>query len=475
MSLSILKLCRPRFLVPLIGISALTSAGNEIVLAHASNQTFVPLLPTDLYIFAGVAAVALTVILLAFRQIGDLLTVLPVITVMPVANFGVSLVSSLVSFALLALLVYAGATGSQDPLVNPLPLYIWTVLWIGLVTLHAVFGNLWHWFNPWTGVYSVLQRLTNWEPPLKLPEAINYWPAIFGLFAFAIFMLASLAPEDPSNLAIIVAYYWLFHFIAMMIFGREDWLRYGECFSILMRCFAQIAPFGVSQGYLKLGVPGWKLNEFNVRAVMAGVFVIIVFASSSFDGLNETFWWLEILGINPLEFPGRSAIFWQTTAGLLFFNILIFIIFSLCVYAGLHIVGRSDLFKNAFFRLAICVIPIAVAYHFAHFLPTFLVNIQYALAATSDPWANGSDFLSLGTFYVSTGFFNTLESVRWIFLTQTTAIVLGHLFSILSAHNVALETLKNHRDAVISQLPLATFMIAYTFFGLWLLAAPRGA
>jgi len=28
---------------------------------------------------------------------------------------------------------------------------------------------------------------------------------------------------------------------------------------------------------------------------------------------------------------------------------------------------------------------------------------------------------------------------------------------------------------VVSQIPMALFMIAYTFFGLWLLAAPRGA
>ena len=30
------------------------------------------------------------------------------------------------------------------------------------------------------------------------------------------------------------------------------------------------------------------------------------------------------------------------------------------------------------------------------------------------------------------------------------------------------------RRAVLGQAPLAAFMVAYTFFGLWLLASPRG-
>ena len=46
-------------------------------------------------------------------------------------------------------LLAAGFAGSRDPLSNPLPLTVWTLLWIGLTLLQGLFGNLWHWINPW--------------------------------------------------------------------------------------------------------------------------------------------------------------------------------------------------------------------------------------------------------------------------------------------------------------------------------------
>jgi len=443
--------------------------------AHTSSQAFVPLLPTDLYIGTGVGAVILTVLLLAVPRIGEVSSTVPTLSIARVPTLGLSTVTSVLFFVLLAFVVFAGFTGSHDPLVNPLPLFIWTVFWIGLTTLHALFGNLWHWLNPWTGLYDVFQRVTGWTPPLRLPQSWQTWPAIVGFGAFTIFMLASLSPEDPSWLAVIVSAYWIVNFAGMVLFGRDDWLQNCECFTRLMFIFSRFSVFGIVDQRLRIGVPGWKMKDMDVRSTGAGLFVIIVFASSSFDGLNETFWWLEILGINPLEFPGRSAVFWQTVGGLLTFNVWMIVSFSACVWLGLKLISAEDLFSRSFFRLAVCIIPIAVAYHIAHFLPSFLVNIQYALAAASDPWTDGSDYLGLGTFYVTTGFFNTLDSVRVIFLTQVIAVSAGHLISIISAHNAMLELLKNHRKAVISQIPLAMFMIAYTFFGLWLLAAPRGA
>jgi hypothetical protein len=37
---------------------------------------------------------------------------------------------------------------------------------------------------------------------------------------------------------------------------------------------------------------------------------------------------------------------------------------------------------------------------------------------------------------------------------------------------ISLKTFGNHRLAVVSQLPVAGFMLLYTVFGLWLLASP---
>src|SRR5690606_38521791 len=80
------------------------------------------------------------------------------------------LTTSLVSFLLFCILIYAGFYGSRDPLANPLPLVIWTLLWVGLTLLHGAFGNLWAWLNPWYGAWQLLVRLgVREEGYLRIP------------------------------------------------------------------------------------------------------------------------------------------------------------------------------------------------------------------------------------------------------------------------------------------------------------------
>ena len=121
------------------------------------------------------------------------------------------------------------------------------------------------------------------------------------------------------------------------------------------------------------------------------------------------------------------------------------------------------------------VLPIALVYHMAHYLTSFLVLIQYAVAAISDPFGTGADLLSLGDFRVTTGFFNAIDTVRLIWFTQAGLVVLGHVWSVFLSHRMALDLFGSNLRASFATLPLSLFMIAYTFLGLWLLAAPKGA
>jgi len=88
--------------------------------------------------------------------------------------------------------------------------------------------------------------------------------------------------------------------------------------------------------------------------------------------------------------------------------------------------------------------------------------------------AQGANLFGLGDIRVTTGFLNTMEPVRAIWLTQAGIVVIGHVLAVVVAHCRALEMFKTARAATLSQLPLGAFMILYTLFGLWLLAAPRG-
>ena len=132
----------------------------------------------------------------------------------------------------------------------------------------------------------------------------------------------------------------------------------------------------------------------------------------------------------------------------------------------LRLAGGAS-FTQCFRTFAPSILPIAAGYHVAHYLASFLVDIQYVQSLTST-------ILGGSELHVTTGFFNTLATVRVIWLTQAGAVIIGHVLAILVAHALALRLHGDHRRAMLSQLPLALCMVAYTLYGLWLLASPRG-
>ncbi len=463
---------------PIAFLAALLLAAPAM--AHVAQQAFVLLLPTDIYITTGIWVVALTAVALIVTpgRISARIFAALRLPGLPAPHW--ETLTSCVAFLSLGLLVYIGLEGSRDPLANPLPLFVWTVFWVMLVVLQAVLGDLWRWINPWTGPARLVLGPVERAPPFRLPDRLGSWPALVALVAFSAFALADPAPDDPARLAGFVVFYWLYGFAGIALFGH-DWLRRGEFVSLLMHRFASLAPLRLERRQSRLGLPGWQLVEHKALTVSGGVFVLVILGTGSFDGLNETFWWLARIGVNPLEFPGRSAIIGETVGGLLATNLLLVVVFAVLVWLGDRLARLSGPnvprpgMTTVFGTLALSILPIALAYHVAHYLTIFLVNGQYAIAAASDPFSSGADYLGLGTYYVTTGFFNTRDTVRVIFLSQAGAIVIGHVLAILVAHAMALRLYAGNRAALVSQIPLAGFMILYTFLGLWLLAAPKGA
>jgi len=461
-----------RSVVTLAGITAPGAA-----LAHPAQGGFVLLLPTDIYIAAGCAAVGLSVLIVALMPAGALARLFAPRALGHAPDLATArALTSLLSLALLAALLWVGFIGPRDPLSNLLPLTIWTLWWIALFTLQGVLGDLWAWINPWRGLHGLVWG--DAPPPLRLPKALGCAPAIIGFVAITGFALADPAPDDPARLAAFVMGYAMFTFAGMALFGAHAWLGRAECFTLLLRLFASLAPLQTRPN-LAIGLPGWAaIPDRTAEKVplSLGVFVIVLLASGSFDGLHKTFFWLAQIGVNPLEFPGRSAVVWSTTLGLLGANVALALAFAGCIALGhLALRGPAPRLRDAIAQLALSLLPIAFAYHVAHFLTAFLVGVQYSVAAITDPLASGADLLNLGQFYVTTGFFNTQGSVRAIWLTQAGLIVAGHILGVLMAHRMATQIYGGHRRAAIAQSPLAVFMVLYTLLGLWLLAAPRGA
>ncbi|MDD9726624.1 hypothetical protein PVV74_14245 [Roseovarius sp. SK2] len=441
--------------------------------AHASEQSFVLLLPTDVYISAGVASVVLTVLLLAVLPARAGEAVFSPVPLVRRPRWAWRHATSLLATGVLTFAVWQGFAGPRTPMENPMPLLLWTVWWVALVSLQGLFGNHWRWTNPWTGVVAVLARWTGIRPLMRYPRRWGYWPAVGLFLAFAAFLLCDPAPADPARLASVVGLYWYAVLFGVLLFGPAFLLR-GEMVTVMMRAYGRMGVLAPVRGSLALGLWGWQGVMRRAPPLALAVLMVLLLGTGSFDGLNETFWWMGVIGVNPLEFPGRSAVVVPNLIGLVVANLGLLTVFAACLWLGERIAGTGRRLRAAFCLFAPSILPIALGYHVAHYLPTFLVEVQYVVQMLDDPLSSGAHFLGMDGFYVTTGFFNTQDTVRRIWLSQAGAVVVGHVVAILMAHALAMRDRADRRRAVLGQAPLAVFMVAYTFFGLWLLASPRG-
>lgn len=439
--------------------------------AHASEGGFVLLLPTTAYMVAGVLTVAATVLLVSFLPGKTTLSLFSQREIRRSRTFRGHQIAGFLGFTILIGLFAIGLLGPHDPRKNLLPLTVWWAFWVGLPVLHAIFGNLWHHFNPWHWPAFICRRLGLY-PKMRLPAGAGHMIALASFLAFALVLLAHPAPTDPETLAQMLACYWAFHFIGTLIFGPK-WLKRAEGFGQLFAAYATLSPLTRQGGAWKLGLPGWQLLRRS-PALGVALFYIVLLAVGSFDGLNETFLWIDMIGLNPLEYEGRSAAIEPNIIGLVLAVPALIAAFALTVKAGLILIRKKGI-AQPFRSLAPAMLPIAFGYHIAHYLPSSLIDAQYFVLALNDPLLSGLNLLGLDHRHVTAGFFSNLSSQRLIWLTQASVIVFGHVLAVLLGHALALRHFKNQRDAALSQIPLALFMIAYTLLGLWLLATPRGA
>lgn len=451
-------------------------------LAHGGEASIVLLLPTGYYLVGAALAVAASFLLLSLapvrlsERLGTMRLKLGSLPDIPAP------ITSTTAFLFLALLVLAGFTGTRDPVDNPLPTATWTIWWVCFTVLQATTGPLWTHLNPWTGPIAVLRNLIGkhlgeW-PSAKLPANIGHLIAIVQFGAFAWFELIDLAPSDPGRLATAIILYWLLNFGGALIFGEAEWMKRAEPFSVFFGLIGRLSPFdrqqpSANRTRIFLVWPGHTLIEKTALPLSGVLFVLLTLSTVSFDGLSITFAWLAAIGINPLEFPGRSAVTVSGTLGVLGTWIALSSAFLGAVALGCILAGEAGRWREAAGRLVYSIVPIALAFQFAHYLTSVLVDGQNFLVAVSDPFARGWNLFGTAEWHTTTSFLNTLSGVTAIFDAETIAIALGHIVGIVMAHLIALKLFATPRQAIISQIPLAALMVFYTGFGLWLLSTPR--
>ena len=420
-------------------------------------------LPTGHYIAGAAVTVAVTALMGAMA---DRLPRMAAVEVLDRRVFVPVSLSSYLYFLCFYGLVLVGIFGARDPMHNLMTLVFWTGVWIVLPIGSVLFGNLWRSINPWTAPVRMARLLLGRSGSAGLSR-FGHWPAVVLYAGFAWFQIVSLSPDDPYELALLAAAYWLLIFTLAVADG-EDWLEHGEFLTVFMGYLAKVAPFWLeirgNRAHLIRGWPGTQILAMPPMSSSAMAFITLTLAALTFDGLAETFWWQAIIGENPLEPTGRSAVMVENTLGLIAVWVLTVATIWAVVRAGQIIGGK----RFAPGPVMLSFLAIAAGYHAAHYFVTLLTVGQYTLAALNYPLFRGDELLGLPPFYVSFGFLTDARIMPLIYAVQFAAILGSHILAVLLALRLV-----GPETRATAHLPMTALMVGYTVLGLWLLSTAR--
>ncbi|MGH3872493.1 MAG: hypothetical protein ACRDSR_13475 [Pseudonocardiaceae bacterium] len=355
---------------------------------------------------------------------------------------GLALTAYVVSIALLV----------PDDGRNPLPYAVYVLFWVGIVPLSLLFGPVWRLVNPLRTVHLLLCAVTRIPADrglLVLPRRLGYWPAALSLLSFVWLELAA-----PHRAAVPVLLWCLLGYAvsqlgAAMVFGHR-WFRIGDGFEAYSTLVATMAPFGRrDDGRLVVRNPLDGVATFGPAPGIVALIAVLL-GATFFDSISGSADWTRT--VQALPVPAALV----STVGLL---LMIAIVAGTFVAATL-LAGRvgSRGRRPVPGLLAHTVIPIVVGYVIAHYFSLLLFQGQQAITMLADP-LNTSDAVNYG-----------LVTATGIAFIQVTAVVVGHVLAVISAHDRSVA-LFPQAEAVVGQLPLVVLMVGYTVGGLTLLFA----
>ena len=456
------------------GFASALFAGSA--LAHGFGERYELPLPLALFLSASglVVLVSFVVMALFLRQGTDLrdyprVDLLRTRLGRALAARPMVLALRLAALFFYLLVIIAGLAGEQRTFKNIAPVMVWAVTWVGFAYAAALIGNLWALVNPLDTLYRWAERLARrplWLG-LRYPPALGQWPAVVLFLAFVWLELVSDSADTPATLAKLLLAYSALTWSGMLAFGREEWLRRGELLNVIYDYLSRFAPFEYRVVERKRQ---WNLRSYAVGLLQHVpltaseiVLVVLILSAVSFDGFLETPAWAALVE----HFRGDHAAL--KTSGLVA-SLLVFLAVYLATCSAIaRLAGGA---QPSLARIAglfvLTLVPIAIAYHIAHYLSFFLMAGQYLVPLASDPFGRGWDLFGGATQFIRP----TVIDARTVWYISVAAIVAGHIVAIVLAHIVALREFATRRAALRSQYPMVALMVAYTMTSLWIIAQP---
>jgi hypothetical protein len=390
---------------------------------------------------------------------------------------------------MLLLVIVAGLFGNQDPIRNIAPVMIWIIGWVGLAFLSVLLGDVWRLINPWNAVFALAEvccRRVRADAVLgfarRYPESLAAWPAFLLLVAFAWMELVWSGRNDPAALAVALVAYSALTFFGMALFGRQKWLAQGEIFTLVFGTFARFGPLAAipQRPGIRVRMPAAGLLTEEPATFSMVALVVALLATVTFDGLLETPLWARVdvavldwasepsFGPVPILREDQMARLVRSVA--LVGCVLLFLaaytaVCRLTAAAAGKCAARTDVVLRSF---VLTLVPIAIAYHVAHYFSLFFLGGQYVIPLLSDPLGRGWNLLGTAHYQVDIG----LVTPRLQWTVAVVAVVLGHVCAIYLSHVTALRLFADRRAALRTQIPMVALMVIYTMLSLWILSQP---
>ena len=506
------------FTLVLVAVLGLTTRS---VYAHGFGERYDLPLPLGFFAVGGAATVVLSFILIGLFIRGEhrkfsyprfnLFRFSPVCKVFSGSYL---LPVKVLSVFLFFLVIATGLFGEDRPVDNFAPTFVWVIWWVGMGFTVALLGNIWALLNPWKIIYGWLEGLYQQFWPdqemtlgFENPVSWGLWPAVALFFVFAWLESAFSESAVPKSLSQLIIFYSIITWLGMFIFGKHQWLRHGEVFSVV---FGLLSRFSITEirvvepmvcrdchsgdclaedgscvdcyecteyaqnPQFNLRAPAVGLNNPRVVSPSGVAMGILLRASVTFDGLSATPEWVTVQTYFIFSFPNLTYKFLNgaviaDTLGLIAIPLAFTGVYWFFTTLMFRAVGKKGpMVPTLVAAFVFSLIPIALAYNYAHFLGLLLTQGQQIIPLISDPFGYEWNLFGTGEYLIDIG----IIGAKFLWGFSVAVIVVGHMVAVYLAHLRAMALYGDRTLVLKSQLPMLVLMVLYTTVSLWIVSRP---
>lgn len=437
-----------------------------IASGHAFGQQYTLPLPLSLYVVgAGAALIASFAILGLFSCPGgharayvkeDLIS--------ENLSRGISTTLSILGVLVFLFALSTAFFGSAEAEENPSLFLFWIGLLLMVTYASAIVSGLWERLDP----FRTITRLVlgkRYKPLFEFPMWLRYLPALVMYLAILWLELLSFgAGSIPSNIGYALFGYLVLALFGVGLFGSAQWFRYGDFFSVFFGIVERFAPLQLNNRFLTITPPGERSLE-RADALILLVFILLMLSSTAFDAVRETQMWFDAMSASAFILQNFELV---SIVVLIVSPVAFLALYALAISLMCVITGTPPRFFEMLLRFTFSLIPIVVAYNFAHYFTLILMEGQNFIPMFSDPLARGWDLFGTASYVFNPG----IIGAATVWYIQVGTILVGHIVATYIAHRIALKEFATRSHIILGQIPMLVLMIFYTSFGLWILSLP---